>query len=119
MADDSKITFLVKSSSGDKPYSIYVDIKDNKMFVFCNCPAGKFKKFCKHKIRLLLGDFDILYDEQDDDLIRVTDLIQGSDFQDLIFERSKAEKVLKEAQSTANKVKRKIIRAMENGIYLE
>lgn len=98
MESNERLIFLVKGDSSSEPYSVDITINDNQMYVACSCPAGNFGKFCKHKIRLLQGDFDVLYDDdQCDDLSRINDWIQQSDFLDLIFERSKFKKDLREA----------------------
>lgn len=124
MENDERLIFLVKSDTRPEPYSIDITIKGNQMYVACSCPAGKLGKFCKHKIRLLQGDFGILYDDdQCDDLSRIADWIQQSDFLDLIFERSKFKKDLREAQQKLDEVKKrmrpvekKMEQAMKKGI---
>lgn len=117
MGNDSKITLLAKSSSGAGPYPVEFIFENNTMSIHCGCPAGKWGKFCKHKIRMLQGDYDILYDDdQGNQLDKITDWIQGSEFLDLIFERGKLEKVLKETQNNLNAVKKKMAEAMKNGI---
>jgi|LGVF01.1.fsa_nt_gb hypothetical protein len=109
MKADSKITFLVKSGSGPKPYLVDFVFKNDCMFVSCDCPAAKFGKFCKHKIRLIQEDFDILYDDtQSEDLVQIGDWIQRSEFLDLILERSKFKKEFREAQQRLDAVKRKM-----------
>lgn len=109
MENDDRLVFLVKGDRSSKPYSVDITLKGNQMYVACNCPAGKFQKFCKHKIRLLQGDLGILYDDdQYDDLNRINDWIQKSDFLDLIFERSKFKKELREAEQRLDAVKKKM-----------
>jgi len=113
------IKLLAKSSSGKKPYSVDFTIIGGKMTVRCNCPAGRYGKLCKHKISMIEEDYDILYDEnQDKQLYEISDLIQKSDFLDLIFERSKAKTALGEAQEKLDTVKKKMAQAIKNGINL-
>lgn len=124
MKGDDKLVFLVKSDSGSQPYSVDFTFKDNRMYVACSCPAGKFGKFCKHKIRLIQEDFGILHDDtQCDDLSQIHDWVQQSDFLDLIFERSRFKKELREAQQRLDAVKKKMqpvekkmAQAMKKGI---
>lgn len=124
MENESKIVFQVKSDSRSAPYKVDVLFKNDEMFVHCNCPAGKFGHFCKHKIRLLQNDFEVLYDDsQIDDFNKIGDWIQKSDFLDLIFERSKFKTELREAEERVELVKRKMrpveekmAHAMKNGI---
>lgn len=124
MESDDRLVFLVKGDSGSEPYSVDITLKGNRMYVACSCPAGRFGKFCKHKIRLIQGDLGILHDDaQCDDLNQIHDWIQQSDFLDLIFERSKFKKDLREAQQRLDAVKRqmqpvekKMAQAMKKGI---
>jgi hypothetical protein len=122
--NDSQINFLVKNDSKSIPYTAEVIIRNNQMFIHCNCPAGKFGNFCRHKIRLTQDDHDILYDQsQRNDLNRIADWIQNSDFVEFIFERSLFKKELREAEDRLETVKRnmkpvedKMAQAMKNGI---
>ena len=69
-------------------------------------------------------DHDILYDQsQRNDLNRIADWIQNSDFVEFIFERSLFKKELREAEDRLETVKRnmkpvedKMAQAMKNGI---
>ena len=126
MKGDSKITFLAKSGSGAKPYTVDFIFRNDQMFVFCSCPAGKYRNFCTHKIRLMQGDVDVLYnDDQCEDLAKIEELVQKSEFLDLIFERSKFKVELREAQYRLEAVKermrpveKKMAQAMKVGIKL-
>ena len=112
-----KITLLAKSSSRDEPYTVDFINKEGRLLVKCNCPSGKFGKFCKHKIRLLKGDYEMLYDEeQDDQLDIISEQVQKSDYLDLIIELSKSEKAVSKAEEKLNGVKKKIARAMKTGL---
>ena len=102
-------TLLAKSSSGSEPYKVDFVVENNIMTVHCNCPAGRLGKFCKHKIRMLQGDYDVLYDDdQCDQLDKISDWIQKSDFLDLIFERSKFRTALREAEEKVNAIKKEM-----------
>ena len=94
------------------------------MYVHCSCPAGRFGKFCKHKIQLIQNYSDILCDDdQWEDLSQIHEWFQKSEFLDLIFERSKFKKELWEAQDRLESVKKRIrpiekkmAQAMKKGI---
>ena len=112
-----KITLLAKSSDGPEPYSVDFIFKNDKMSIHCSCPAGKWGKFCKHKIQMLQENYDILSDEgQSNQLEEIADWIQKSEFLDLIFERSKLDGKLMEIQEKLNGVKKKMARMMKEGI---
>jgi len=105
--DEVQINFLVKNDSKSAPYTVEVIIKHRQMFIRCDCPAGKIGKFCMHKIRLLQDDHQVLYDQsQRNELNRISNWIQNSDFLDLISERSKFKKELREAEDRLEAIKR-------------
>ena len=112
-----KNTLLAKSSGGDIPYKVDFIFDNNRLIIKCNCPAGRFGKFCKHKWGLVKGNYDLLYDEnQDEQLDKINDWIQNSQYLDLIFEMSKAQKRLDEAQEDLNIIKKKVASSMKKGL---
>jgi hypothetical protein len=71
-----KVTLAAISSSGNGTYSVdFLTNDEGKLSVFCDCPAGEWGKFCKHKWRLLHGDESMLADQtQIDDLQKVAEI---------------------------------------------
>lgn len=61
--------FLVQSSDGVSSYSVEIMTSDLDMAVKCSCPAGVKNKLCKHKVRLLDNDVDILVDKRQKDAL--------------------------------------------------
>ena len=57
------IVISAKSSSSDTPYTVECYLDENKISVFCSCPAGDNRKLCKHVKQMIAGDDSILYDE--------------------------------------------------------
>ena len=112
-----EIEFFVKSDSQDEPYTVKYIEQNGKIFVKCNCKAGRFGNFCKHKMRLIQGHDDILQDEdQARDLAKVERRIQKSEYLKLIIERSKARKKAEEAEKELKTVNKKIGAAMKKGL---
>ena len=74
-----KIAIKAVSSSGNGTYSVDFQIDDEgKLSVFCDCPAGEWGKFCKHKWRLLHGDESMLADQSlIDDLQKVAEIAKA------------------------------------------
>jgi len=56
------IAFEVKSS-GSEPYMIYCEVDGDRTILTCDCKAGAFGSFCKHKGAVILGDDSFLFDE--------------------------------------------------------
>jgi len=112
-----KTTLFAKSSGGDTPYKVDFIFDNDRLIIKCNCPAGRFGKFCKHKWGLVKGNYDLLYDEnQDEQLEKINDWIQSSQYLDLIFEMSKAQKKVDEAEENFKQIKKKAAAAMKNGL---
>ena len=110
-------TILAKSSSGSDPYSVDFTFKDGKLSIFCECQAGRYRKFCKHKWQMIKGNENILYDEnQDSELAKISDWVQKSDYLDLIIAMSKAEKAKSEADINIKNIKEKIANGMKTGL---
>ena len=97
-----KIRILAKSS-GSEPYNVDFILEDGKMKVFCNCQAGTFRDWCKHKYELLVGDVKRLYDpEQIKELKQVQEWVSTTGYQGMIEKYNNAEYEKKIAIQTLN-----------------
>ncbi|MCF8025826.1 MAG: hypothetical protein K9K82_10115 [Desulfobacteraceae bacterium] len=111
-----KEIFQIEGSIGDS-YKIEYIKENGQVIIKCNCPAGKFGKFCKHKMRFIQGDTEILADEdQDERLSEIADQIQKSEYLNLIIAHSKAKRAVEEAEQNLKDVRKKIAKAMKNGL---
>jgi uncharacterized Zn finger protein len=110
-------TILVKSSSRDEPYAVTVSLTENGLSIFCDCPAGEWGKYCKHKMAVVLSDAKILYDdEQVENFNKVLKWISESDYPDLVVELRESEKILEAAKKKIKNMKEKIARLMKEGL---
>lgn len=66
-----KITLEAKSSSGDYSYNVGFWQKNGLLSVWCDCPAGEWGKFCKHKWQLLNGNEKMLADASQADELNI------------------------------------------------
>ena len=58
---DKKTIFEIAiTGSSGTPYTLSFLPKGESLVVFCNCGAGIFGKFCKHKRAVVTGDISIL-----------------------------------------------------------
>jgi len=56
---------LVSSSSGEDSYHVNVSsTAEHGITIMCDCAAGEWGKYCKHKMAVALGDATILYDDE-------------------------------------------------------
>ncbi len=56
-------TFTAKSTEGDG-YLVQLDEVGDSLRIFCHCPAGKSKRWCKHARALSLLDASMLRDPE-------------------------------------------------------
>ena len=57
------ITIFVKSSTQpDSSYKINFSVQNGVLRLHCSCPAGTRGQLCKHKTSFIEGDYNMLYD---------------------------------------------------------
>ena len=111
-------TILVRSSSRDEPYSVEISsTAEYGLTIICDCPAGEWGKYCKHKMAVALGDATILYDdEQIDGFNEISNWIDVSNYPKIFSEIRVVEKQLEEAKKNVKNMKEKIARFMRDGL---
>jgi len=95
-------TILVKSSSREEPYSVKVSSTvEHGLTIMCDCAAGEWGKYCKHKMAVALGDATILFDdEQIDSFKEISNWIVSSNYPNLFSEIPVLEKKSQEYERT-------------------
>ena len=93
---------LVSSSSGEDSYHVNVSsTAEHGITIMCDCAAGEWGKYCKHKMAVALGDATILYDdEQIDSFKEISNWIDSSSYPNLFSEIRVVEKQLVEEKKT-------------------
>ena len=106
-----ELTFLVKGSSKD-PYEV-IFIKDgDSLTAICNCPAGTYGNFCKHRIAILDGNAKSINSENSDKVTTVVEWLAGTDVEAALRELREVEKLNDKDKTALNTAKRKLARAM-------
>lgn len=109
--------FSVKSSSGHGFYSVKIIKQSGKIKIVCDCPAGAYNQICKHKIKILKGDTDILASKlQAPQLISASKMLEKTQYYLLLAEINKAEQVVTTAQKNLKNIKKKVGRLMSEGM---
>lgn len=80
---------------------------------FCTCPAGKNGKSCKHRKSLLHGEFDKIVSGNEDDLVLLRKLIEGSDIQKALDFSNKAQ----DDPDATSTMKRLATHVLQNAMY--
>jgi|TARA_Y100000296_G_scaffold84879_1_gene119366 hypothetical protein len=111
-------TILVKSSSGEDSYSVEVSsTEEHGITIMCDCAAGEWGKYCKHKMGVALGDATILFDdEQIDSFKEISNWIASSNYPNLFSEIRVVEKELEVAKKNVKSMKEQIARFMRDGL---
>ena len=112
-----EIILKAKSSDGQTSYEVQFVRELGKLSVFCRCPAGEFGKYCKHKLSFLNGESTLLTDTSDaKSMSAIQDWVRESGYPSLLAEVDFAETETKKAQSRVQDLKKKLERAMREGI---
>ena len=112
-----EIRLKAKSSDGKASYVVQFVRESGKLSIFCSCPAGEFGRYCKHKLSFLKGESALLTDTSDADSISaVREWVRESSYAALLAEIDLAETDAKNAQSRVQDLKKKLERAMKEGI---
>lgn len=110
-------TILVKSSSREEPYTVAVSLTNKGLSLFCNCPAGEWGKYCKHKMAVVLGDTQILYDEeQNENFDKIAKLVSESNYPVLVANLRSFEMELETIKKKIKKMKEQIASSMKDGL---
>lgn len=106
-----ELSFLVKGS-GKEPYEV-IFIKDGaSLTAICNCPAGTYGNFCKHRISILEGDGKAIASDNAGKVAAVVEWLAGTDVDTALKELRLAEKTPNPEKTALNAAKRKLARAM-------
>ena len=108
------ISLKAKSSSGSF-YNVDFNKGDEGLTVHCECPAGEWGKFCKHKWQLLNGDEKMLFDSsQLSQLVTINNLAIERGLGDLYKEVEELEKQKKSLAKGQKKEKDSVKKLLLN-----
>ncbi len=112
------ITLKAKSSSGDS-YDVDFVLSEGALYAYCSCKAGAMGSACKHRLALLRGEEEMLFDRsQAKELASVLDWVKQTDFPVLTRQLSDAEEKLGLAQRDLARLKKTVSSAMATGLRL-
>jgi uncharacterized Zn finger protein len=115
MGEKERIEILAKSSSSDIPYTVEWHLEENKISVFCSCPAGDNRMLCKHVRKIIAGDDSILYDKsQKDELEKISNYLQKTQIPLLLSEIVKNEDLLERAKANMERAKKALANMILN-----
>ena len=112
-----KISIKAKSSS-DEPYTVDFFIGDNKIAVYCNCPAGIFGQLCKHKTELISGDQSRLFDGSETVKLKELEAVlsMAPELRKTVERIAESEKIIRREQAKLKKIKKEFAVKLKEGI---
>ena len=91
--------------------------QNEKVSVFCDCPAGALGRFCKHKAGVVAGDTALLAlpDEEKDEWAEACQMMSQSTLPTKLAELREAEKDPEVSKQQIKSLKMRISRLMQDG----
>ncbi len=112
-----EIALLARSSSGEGPYSVVFVWEKKRLHVRCDCRAGMFGKWCKHKTAMLANDETMLQNPSElVELRKVNDWVQQTTFSDRLQLLHQAENELGALEKRIKIIKDELAEALKNGL---
>jgi hypothetical protein len=111
-----EIHLKIISSDGDF-YNVICRNKEGIISIKCDCVAGIYTKLCKHKLSIVMGQVENLYDNnQIEDFRTVQKWINNSGYSELLNRLEIAEKELLIKKNELKKIKDAMEVAMRKGL---
>lgn len=111
-----KTEFEVMSGDGITVYVVSFELDSGKLYVYCNCQAGSFGKWCKHKTQLVLGDLSGLRNSaQSSDMPEVLEWVKDSKIAQLVSEMRVAEDEMKKAKARMDRARKNLEKIAKEG----
>jgi uncharacterized Zn finger protein len=90
------IKFLVKEGKGN--YPVTFSRQGDKLTALCTCPASEYGILCKHQIALMKGDSSIILSDNKEDILKVQDMVRGTEVEEAWNDYLEMEKELERFQ---------------------
>ena len=104
------LKFFVKGSEGN--YTVTFSKQGNNLTALCTCPAVEYGTHCKHRIALMKGDSSIILSDNKEDILKLQDMVRGTDVEEALNDYLETEKELEKLQEEFSKKKKKLARKM-------
>ena len=115
--------FAKSSSQPESPYKVNFIIKDGTLCIYCSCPAGTYGQLCKHKTSFIEGDYNMLHDISQQQLLNdIVATINASLFKNEYsrFKNRKLEieKIQRKLKKELKDIKNDLAMKLQNGIKI-
>lgn len=109
----NEIKFFVQGSAPE-PYLVVFRKSENNLTALCNCPAGEYGMYCKHRIRILAGSDEGIVSENIKDVEIVKNWVKGSDVEKVLDELLQSEIELGKLQKKVADLKKKLAKVLSD-----
>jgi len=105
------LEFVISDTAG-QIYQVAAKRSDDNLTITCSCPKGEQGDLCKHRLALLHGDGSGLVSNNPDDVLKLGDLIIGTDVEDLMIKFARCEAELETVKHDLDKLRLNLAAAM-------
>ena len=109
----TEIKFLVQGSNPD-PYYVVFKRTGTNITASCTCPAGVFGQFCKHRVRIMLGDSSGIISENIAAVSDIQNWLCGTDVEKALHDLRDVEQQLEEAKKRVSISKKSLARTLRD-----
>ncbi len=113
--------FAKSSSQSESPYKVNFIIKDGLLRIYCSCPAGTYRQLCKHKTSFIEGNYNMLYDISQQQLMNdIVATLKASplknEYSSFINRKTEIEKIQRKLKKELKDIKNNLAMKLQNGI---
>jgi uncharacterized Zn finger protein len=110
-----RVEFTVEGSQGDQ-YAVVFEVTGSKARAFCTCQAGVSGQYCKHRFSIMDGEVSRLSSGNTADVVRLKNLMQGTDLGASYARMLQAEAACADAKKELDAAKKACARTMYSRI---
>lgn len=108
-----EIEFLVQGSAPN-PYRIVFKKVGLNLTATCTCPAGAVGQYCKHRIRIIMGDPAGIVSGNITAVSDTQNWVRGTDVEKALYDLNEAERQFEEAKTRVSQIKKHLARTLRD-----
>ena len=109
----NEIKFIIQGSAPE-PYNVLFKKNGTNLTASCTCPAGIIGQYCKHRIRIILGDPSGIISNNLSEVSEIQNWLCGSDVEKALYLLREAEQQFEEAKKQVSLSKKRLARVLRD-----